>query len=247
MILKGLSAVLAGAFLLFSLPGPARAQTVDVWGLQAYGDVCRISFDRSPVAAGIFAVVQHDMGCLGGLDNISGWSANNGGQSILLYTTAFGTTVVGRLDREANGNYTGVVDDGTPVSMVFMGQMSMNAAPTPQPPVFGGTLGGGSTEARACRRYYGTATCADPYDIGKPPMQNFRGSLETLTRMNVRFMRTVDSSIVGTIDAGMCVEVRDCMTGFNRDQLWCEVRVNDRTGWMLKEDADFVYSRNSCG
>ncbi len=131
------------------------------------------------------------------------------------------------------------------------GQGAIREGSTAQTPrfvgVFGGTLGSGSTEARACRRYYGTATCADPYDIGKPPMQNFRGSLETLTRMNVRFMRTVDSSIVGTIDAGMCVEVRDCMTGFNRDQLWCEVRVNDRTGWMLKEDADFVYSRNSCG
>ena len=223
------------------LPQQATAREWDVWGLQAYSDVCQISFDGNrTIAPGIGAVVQHSQGCRGG--GLGGFSSENGGNTILLYSVG-GTTLIGRFDRAPDGSYDGIIDDGEPARLFFMGRMQIDAQPVPQvlPPAPNTPAGQG------CLVYYDSRLCARPEDVGAPRLTAGPGALQTLTTMNVRFLPGANSSIIGKLQVGTCIETTNCREAPFNGGLWCEVRLDFRTGWILKQDDEFVYSRNGCG
>lgn len=233
-----LALALGGFLALWPQQGVARDW--DVWGLQAYSDVCQISFDGTrSVAPGIGAVVQHSQGCRGG--GVGGFSMNNGDNTILLYSLD-GGQLIGRLDREADGSYVGIIDDGEPASLVFMGRMQINAQPQPQPLPAPGTPAG-----QGCLVYYDNRLCARPEDVGPPLLSAGPGALTVLTTMNVRFLPGVSSMIIGKLQVGTCIETTNCREAPFNGGLWCEVRLDNRSGWIIKQDDQFVYSRNGCG
>ncbi len=105
----------------------AKAQSFDVWGILAFDDICRVSFESDPVADGIYAIVRHDAGCLGDLDRLTGWSSLNDSASIVLYAGP-DFEMIGRLDRERDGFYLGGLMDGSAMEMSFFGTETASAA-----------------------------------------------------------------------------------------------------------------------
>lgn len=220
--------------LLGVLAGAVPAQAADLWGLEAFNDVCPISFTDRRSPAGPLAIRHHAESCVGGLSNITGWSAEAEGSSYLFYDHA--GQILGRVDATGQGRYEGIFGDGVPLAMGFIGTQGTGAADTPP-------AGSGQGEAQRCRVYLGSRVCAEPYDIGIPD----GSEMMPLARMNVRFSDGLNSQIVARVDRGACLAVTRCRDeSFARERTWCEIQLEGRTGWVLKQDETVVYTRNSC-
>ena len=241
MFFKSLLKWSGAAVMLAGLGGAAQAEQVDIWGLQAQGDVCRITFTQQGLAAGINRVLHHDGGCMAGMGSVAGYSSSNGGNTLMLYDA--GAQMIGRIDKETDSYWVGMIGDGTPMEMSYMGQGPRpGQAAAPQPPAQSPNMGSVS----ACLKYYDSRACADPRDQGDPVAQGI-GALQTLTRMNVRFLGNTNSQVIGTLERGTCIDTSGCRKDPFGDGLWCEIKLDYKTGWILKQDAEFVYSQNGCG
>lgn len=225
----------------------AMAREWDVWALEAYDDICQISFDGdTQMADGIARLVRHSEECRGGGNSIDGYSLNNDGNTILVYTVAGGLQVLGRFDREGDGSYVGMMDDGVPARLWFMGRMDMQSAAAPRQPGKPAAAAKGQ-QARTCTAYVDSGRCAETWDLGAPEFVGGRSSITTLARMDVRFLNNPTSRVIDSVEQGQCIDTTACREAPFKGGLWCEVRVGNFSGWVLKQDDQFVYARNGCG
>jgi len=219
--------------------GAPAVQAEDLWGLEAFDDVCPVSFGTRALPNGMSEIRHHADSCRGGLDNIAGWSDDGDGAIYFFYDRA--GQVLGRVEGVGNGLFAGIFGDGAPLSMRYIGPD--DGTTHYEPDVIGSMSGSGSSEAQDCRLYYGTGTCAEMFDIGEPD----GAELMPIARLNVRFSSNLDSRIIATVDRGECLEVTRCRDEpFEDSRLWCEVQLEDRSGWVLKQDEAAVYSLNIC-
>lgn len=232
MTLKTVLAAITAAVL-----GSAAAHAAELWGLEAFNDVCPVSFSTQPTAGGLMQIRHHSQGCRGGLDNITDWSEEGDGGTFYFYDRA--GQLMGRVDGMDGGTYSGVFGDGTPLEMRFIGHESTSDGGAQ----YNAPSGSGAGEAQGCRVYHGTRRCAEPYDIGAPD----GAQIMPLARMNVRFSSGLTSQVVATVDRGSCLEVSRCRDEpFADERFWCEVQLEGRSGWVLKQDEATVYTRNIC-
>ena len=247
---------------LLALPlaaGAAAAQSPGVWSLIAESGGCKVSFLNEAVDDGIFFVDRGDADCGPDVGRITGYALNDDGATIVFYSTLDAVELVGQASRTEDGIYLGKIRSGQilrlehlsgprgitdPATGLRMGEEVMiteadpdeSAEPPPldQPEEPGTTVG--------CLFYAGGTNCAEPEDIGPPA----GGQLQTLSRMNMRDQGTTEgSTVVGRIEAGSCLAATLCAEDAD-GRLWCGVDSDGLQGFVLKQDADTVYAKNSC-
>lgn len=108
--------LLAAATLMAAVP--AHAQDSEIWKLTSSQGTCRLSFEEDPVAEGVLSTLFHDDGCFKFKNPVTGYSMNNGENTIILYSTHDGLKVVGRADMEEPGHYVGVIDDTDELTLI---------------------------------------------------------------------------------------------------------------------------------
>ena len=108
--------LLAAASLMLVVP--AHAQESEVWKMTSSQGTCRLSFEEDPVAEGVLSTLFHDDGCFKFKNPVTGYSMNNGENTIILYSTHDGLKVVGRADMEEPGHYVGVIDDTDELTLI---------------------------------------------------------------------------------------------------------------------------------
>lgn len=247
-------------FLLsLALGGAAHAQ-VGTWSLTAESGACDLSFVAEAVDDGIFFVDRGEGGCGDDIDLITGYALNEEGAVVVFYSTLEGVEQVGQVARQEDGSYTGKARSGAVLRLEHKSGSRDIADPVAgnRADVEGGSTPDGAmtapepdTESAAdaplaqagdCLVYAGGTTCADQTDIGPPQ----GGALQVLSRMNMRDAGTTDgSNVVGRIEAGSCLQATLCSED-GQGRLWCGVQGDAGTGFILKQDGETVYARNSC-
>lgn len=242
--------------LLLALPLPAFAEA-GRWELLSETGGCEVSLLPEMIDDGIFFVDRGEADCGPDLNPITGYALNDDGAELVLYSTLEGVELLGTLSRDGEGLYRGQLRKGSalrlahksgprgiadPRSGLVLGEeiapaIDTDAETTPPAP---------EEEAReqapGCLTYAGGTSCAAPEDQGPPD----GGSLQVLTRMNLRDRAGTDgSSVVGQATAGTCLQVSLCEPDA-RGRLWCSVQSASLSGWLLKQDDETVYARNSC-
>lgn|GEM_PF-4074627 len=226
------------------LAATSSAQTV--WGIEAYSDVCRVVLieDDNRIGQGI---IDHlDEGCRVG--PFERYAVGDRGE--VRFLSASGDILMSVMPD--GPGYEGYVGDGEPVTMSVMSSKAARRYPAPERPrplarPHRAPADVSEPAAAACVRYYDTGQCAQDHDLGLPGSRFDLLPVETRARMNKRFMASLNSSIEGQIDAGVCVEVRNCTERMIDDEIWCEIDHDGDWSWILKQDAQFVYAGAGCG
>lgn len=221
----------------------ARAQSPAVWELKAGASICRVVFVQGPIAPGIQRL-QVNQPCTGIFSGFIGWSSAQNGQRISLYGLNGGqTALAARADRERPGSYIGQTIAGVSFTMV-MPKATGAVPPTPaRPPV---------AEVKpnpACRVMRDSGTCAQANDIGPPrfpPGLPKKSSITPIVKLDIRFLPNSASQPIGQADREVCIQVTECRASSD-GTVWCETTSGNFTGWVLKQDKNFVYARNGCG
>jgi hypothetical protein len=245
-------------FAISLIPAPALAAG-SIWELLAESGGCTVSLVPEMVDDGIFFVDRGEADCGPDIGRITGYALNDEGGEIVFYSTLEGVDLVGQLAREAEGIYRGSLRNGMAVRMEHKSGPKGIADPRTGLTT-GEDLAPAFTESADettppsaevpeetappgdCLTYSGGRSCAEAEDIGAP----LGGQLQTLTRMNLRDIGgTSGSRVVGQAEAGTCFDVSLC-DGDAEGRLWCSVSTATLSGWVLKQDAGSVYSRNSC-
>ena len=249
---------LAVLALLAALPATlARAET-GVWSLIAESGGCEVSFIPEAVDDGIFFVDRGDADCGPDVGKITGYALNEEGAVVVLYSTLDGVDLVGTVNRQADGVFTGKLRAGGALRLEHksgpmgitdpMTGLATGEAINPTEP-------DGEPEAEAdeplsevvrqgdCLSYAGRAgECVDQADLGPPD----GGKLQVLTRMNLRDQGTTSGSrVIGRAEAGACLTITFCSED-ESGRLWCGVQTDTGTGYLLKQDDKTVYATNSC-
>ena len=251
--------ILNSLLMLPLLSGPALAAGGS-WDLLAESGGCTVTLVAEMVDDGIFFVDRGTADCGPDLARVTGYALNDEGNEFVLYSTLEGVDLLGQLTREGEGIYRGKLRNGMAVRMehssgprgisdprtgLTTGEDPAPAIDTDEettPPTAEFSDESAPQATEGCPTYSGSRTCADPLDQGPPT----GGMLQTLTRMNLRNINgTTGSEVVGQAPAGTCFDVSLCDTDAE-GRLWCSVSTAELTGWVLKQDADTVYSRNSC-
>ena len=230
---------------LFWQGGDARAQTPAVWELKAGASVCRVSFVQGPIAPGIQRL-QVNQPCNGIFAGFIGWSSAQEGKQISFYGLTGGqTTLAARADRERPGSYVGQTIPGASFTMLMLKASTAATPPTPaRPPA--------AAEVKpnpACRVMRDTGACAQASDIGPPrfpPGLPKKSSITPIVKLDIRFLPNPASQPIGQADREVCIQVTECKDSFD-GTVWCETTSGNFTGWVLKQDKNFVYARNGCG
>ncbi|RRH77903.1 SH3 domain-containing protein [Falsigemmobacter faecalis] len=244
------------AMSLMSAPALAAGGT---WELLAETGGCTVTLVPEMIDDGIFFVDRGEADCGPDIGRITGYALNDEGGEIVFYSTLEGVDLVGQMAREAEGLYRGTLRNGVALRMEHTSGPKGIADPRTGlttgedlAPAFAES-GDETTPPSAempeetappgnCRTYAGGRSCAAEEDIDAPP----GGQLQTLTRMNLRDIAgTSGSGVVGQAEAGTCFDVSLCDSDAE-GRLWCSVSTAALSGWILKQDAGTVYSRNSC-
>lgn len=247
-------------FLLsLALGGAAHAQD-GTWSLSAESGSCDLSFVAEAVDDGIFFVDRGEGGCGADIDLITGYALNEEGAVVVFYSTLEGVEQVGQVTRQEDGVYTGKARSGAALRLAHKsgsrdiadpvgdsragdeGGTAVDGAMTPPEPEGESAADAPLAPAGDCLVYAGGTTCADQADIGPPE----GGALQVLSRMNMRDVGTTDgSNVVGRVEAGACLQATLCSED-GQGRLWCGVQGDAGSGFILKQDGETVYARNSC-
>lgn len=250
------------AGLVTLLGHPALAQD-GRWSLIAESGGCEVSFVEEMVDDGIFFVDRHGADCGPDIGRITGYALNDEGATVVLYSTLAGVEVLGRATLGENGVFAGALRKGGVLRLEHRSGSRVIADPAgevalempaddPAADTEGetGLADGPDTQAEPavqptgpCIGYAGQGeACAEAADLGPPES----GMLQVLTRMNLRDQGTTQgSSVIGRVEAGTCLTVTFCSED-EQGRLWCGVQGDGLQGYVLKQDAQTVYSRNSC-
>lgn len=229
---------------LAGLSATGSAQTV--WGIEAYSDVCRVVLVEDENRIGQGTIDHLDEGCRVG--PFERYAVGNMGE--VRFLGASGDILM--LVMPDGAGYDGYVGDGDPVTMSVMSSEPARRFSSPdraRPPARPSHAAGGFGKASApeCVRYYDSRQCAQDHDLGMPGSRFDLLPIETRARMNKRFMANLNSSVEGQIEAGVCVEVRNCTERMIDEEIWCEVDHDGDWSWILKQDAQYVYAGAGCG
>lgn len=244
-------------FALSLISGPALAAG-GTWELVAESGGCRVTLVPEMVDDGIFFVDRGEADCGPDIGRITGYALNDDGGEIVFYSTLEGVDLVGQMNRDAEGLYRGTLRNGMVVRMEHQSGPKGIADPRT-----GLTTGEDIAPAFSesedettppsaeipeetappgnCRTYTGGRSCVEEEDLDAPAL----GQLQTLTRMNLRDTPNAAGARVGQAEAGTCFTVSLCDSDAE-GRLWCSVSTETLSGWVLKQDATTVYSRNSC-
>lgn len=244
-------------FALSLTSGPALAAG-GTWELLAESGGCTVTLVPEMVDDGIFFVDRGEADCGPDIGRITGYALNDEGGEIVFYSTLEGVDLVGQMSREAEGLYRGTLRNGMVVRMehksgpkgiadprtglttgediapAFADNGEESAPPSAEVPEETAPPGN-------CQTYAGGRSCAETEDLGPPE----NGQLQTLTRMNLRDSASAGGAKLGQAEAGTCFTVSLCDSDAE-GRLWCSVSTGSLSGWVLKQDAETVYSRNSC-
>lgn len=232
-MLKGVS-VLA-ALLTLALPGAAQAQEKPVWGLQAYGDVCRVKFGQKQVGQGARRLIRVDGKC--NAANFFSYKMN-GQNQVFFYNKR--NVLLGSVQKRADGSWQGLIHDGDPLQMVFFGNANnAQTKPNTQQQAANGAVG-------RCVTYYGSRNCARAEDLTYKSFDTF--ALQVLAPLNFRSFPDLNGSIQSVLPDNICFqEVTHCTVSHLKKETWCRVEFNNRSGWILQKDANHVYASKGCG
>lgn len=235
-------------FAALFLPTASAGPDDRVWAMTAYNDVCRVSLSEDADRIGEGDVRRLDNRCR--ISPVTRYRVVDQGSILFLDD---GGTLLGRVDPLSRGGYSGVIDDG--VALEFSLIMTRpDPRPTPRPkPIFTPRppldipTGRGQT-ASDCLRYPDTGLCAQNQDVGLPGDRFNLLPIETRARMNVHFMGNSSSSVEGQVAPRTCMPVKNCSESLLNKEVWCQVNWKDnKWGWVLKQDREFVYAHAGCG
>ena len=232
------------AFLCIATSTLSHAKDTEYWNLSAFGESCEIAFTNTQIGGGRQAMKIGPV-CTESLSVITGWADNESGEGFSLFV---GNTRVAALFRRNKQVWKGNVFldfDGNPsdarIRMDLIGVLKDEGASQHSNSVSRNSEIASNSN---CKKYFDNKRCAQTEDIGKIKS----GALETLARMNIRFIPDRKSNLVTTIQPRSCSPVSHCTESFVSKEIWCKVKIdNFKSGWILKEDANFVYSRDGCG
>ena len=231
-------------FLCIATSTLSNAKDNEYWNLSAFGESCEMAFTNNKIGGGRLAMKIGPI-CTQNLSAITGWADNESGEGFSLFA---GNTPVAALFWRSNQLWEGNVRldfDGNPsdapIRMDLIGILKDEGASQRSNSVRRNSEIASNSN---CKKYFDNKRCAQTEDIGKIKS----GALETLARMNVRFIPDRKSNLVTTIQPRSCSPVSNCTENFFSKEIWCKVKIdNFKSGWILKEDANFVYSRDGCG
>jgi len=240
----GLKRLVCTAFLCAATSTLSYAKDNTYWNLSAFGESCEMAFTNNKIGGGRQAMKIGPV-CTQNLSEITGWADNESGEGFSLFV---GNTPVAALFWRNNQLWEGNVRvdfDGNPsdapVRMDLIGILKDEGASQHSNSV---SRNSEVVSNSNCKKYFDNKRCAQKEDIGKIKS----GALETLARMNVRFIPDRKSNLVTTIRPRTCSKVSNCTESFINKEIWCKVKIDKfKSGWILKEDGNFVYSRDGCG
>lgn len=228
-----LAASVVGSFSAQS----ATAEQQPVWGLQAYGDICRVQFTQQQVRAGIWGLNRLDRGC--DIGNFVGYSMQ--GQNLVYFYDGYGQ-LLASAEKQPSGQWFGMIGDGDPFEMVYFGAQS--SAPQQKPQHNHAT--GNSAAVGSCVTYYGSNNCAREEDLKYKSFSTI--ALQPLAPLNHRFIPDINSRVQQVIPQNVCFqEVKHCTESLLNKEIWCQVEFGGQSGWVLKKDKNHVYAMNGCG
>lgn len=217
-------------FSLLALSLPAAAQNNTKWQITVLGRTCDITLVKQGDPAASRGRVRVKS-CAQEMSDLRSWRYGDSADQIVLRA---GKQDVAYLNWRSNDFWEGRVIVGVDAAITMrraerQAQKSLNTTP--------GAVG-------QCKTYHKSKRCADAMDLGEIRS----GALETLANMNVRFLSSATSSLIGQVPRGTCLAVTRCTSSLLSGETWCEVTYDGtRSGWILKEDKTTVYSRDGCG
>ncbi len=230
--------VLLALGLVLGSGSGASAQGLHTYEISGFGQTCEIMLSSDFAGFGRYVALEGAI-CDQDMRGLTSWTRT--GDDIMLYDE---DGVEQLMIFPSGGGYQGMIvqSDGLLVQVRYLGLMHPNGAGVGGQTTF--ARPSTSSEVSTCKVYYDSQICADASDIGEPTS----GALQTLANMNVRFLGSRSSSIVGQLPAGSCVAVDFCRGSAFDDDLWCQISgPNQLRGYILKEDANAVYSQDGCG
>jgi len=139
----------------------------------------------------------------------------------------------------------GLIGDGVEAKMFMSASSSVT--------VNGGssfTAGSGGSGGASCVQYADRSGCADRVDKKNPRVPTFETiSMLSMSRLKI-YPFSGGSGIAKSdvVPAGSCIKVKKCEAAFGGKGDWCEIVLPDGffTGWVKRQDSDFVYLQKGC-
>ena len=237
--------LLATTMILAALP--AKAAT-GLWAMTADSGSCEVSFVPEQIDDGIFFVDRGEADCGADIGRVTGYSLNEDGAMIVLYSTLDGVELLGTVAKAEAGGFEGSFKSGVKVRLDHVSGPKEIANPIAGSAALESSAVEGEEPAEEpaaaldCLKIAGSETCAEEADMGAPQGTE----IKLFTRMNLRDQGTTSgSSVVGRAEAGQCMSVTFCSDDEN-GRLWCGVNGGGLSGYVLKQDDKTVYAANSC-
>jgi hypothetical protein len=230
LVLALVSLVLAGA-------ATAQNRTIEIW--QATWDGARCTLVLTYDLARLQGNVETRRPCGRTLGKVASfvYTDERRDHMILFARPGARGDILGSFEATGQGRMEGVIGDGL-VTVLVMTERSST------------TLGTGTTQGNADCIRYADGGCARPADLKNPDIPfGSPAPMRALGRLDIYpFSGGKGFKKDETVTPGQCRSVKKCETAFGTDEDWCEVILSDGffTGWVRRQDANFVYLRKGC-
>jgi hypothetical protein len=158
-------------------------------------------------------------------------------QMILFARPGARGAMIGSFEATGQGRMQGLIADGVPAEIVLTERSST------------GITIGGTASTGACIRY-ADGGCARSADLKNPDIRFGQpAQMRALGQLTIfPFSGGKGFAKDEVVAPGQCRMVKKCETAFGTTEDWCEVILEDGffTGWVRRQDANFVYLRTGC-
>jgi len=243
--------------LTFAGAGNAANLTHETWQVTWPGQSCTLvlSYDKATMSGKV--TVKRPCGRT--LRKVKSFVYTDGRKSEMILFRRPGArgAVLGNFSKQGRNRMQGGIGDGIGASM-FMSQSSSVTTNSSANITLGGitlggiTLGGapaGSASAD-CVLYSDRSGCAGRADLKNPKVPTFdKISMRALSKLKIYPFSGGNGFAKSEVVArNACVKVKKCESSFGGKGDWCQVVLSDGffTGWVKRQDEDFVYLQKGC-
>ncbi len=231
------------------LAGAANAGNItrETWKATWPGNRCtlQLTYDKADMAGDV--VVEKP--CGKELRKVRSFVYSDDSRSEMLLFARPGARgdIVGGFSKSGRNRMDGLIGDGVEASLFLSASSSvtMNGGINPS-----SNGNGGSSAGASCVQYSDRSGCADRVDTKNPRVPTFQ-SIEMLSLSHLKiypFSGGNGFAKKESVAQYQCVTVKRCETASGGKGDWCEIVLSDGffTGWVKRQDADFVYLQKGC-
>lgn len=241
-----LTTILTAVIILTANPIYAANTTRETWQVSWPGHACTmvLTYDKADLAG----PAKPNSACRGILSKVRSfvYTDEQRNMMILFRKTGARGAIIGQFDKLSSNRMKGQIGDGTPASMM----MSRSSSTTINLGESSSNSGSSGSQAADCIQYSNRSGCARKVDLKNPKVATFQTvNMRILSRLKVfPFSGGNGFAQDQLARKGSCVKVKTCEQAFSGNSDWCEIVLPDGffTGWVKRQDEDFVYMKKGC-